>query len=55
LKGRQGKWTFEKVARLALIWVLGRQVVKIGSEWNWLRIIGFHYRVLKLLVLVPWY
>jgi len=38
---------------MALLWVLGKEVLKIGSGWNWLRIIGFHERVLKLLVLVP--
>jgi hypothetical protein len=40
---------------MALLWVLGREVLKIGSGWNLLRIIGFHERVLKLLVLIPWY
>jgi hypothetical protein len=40
---------------MALLWVLGREILKIGNGWNWLRIIGFHEMVLKLLVLVPWY
>jgi len=30
----------ERIGRMTLSWILGRQIVRMGGGWNWLRIVS---------------